>query len=364
MVLAVDMPSGLPSDGNAPEGDAVYADCTVTIGLPKVSLVTYPGKEYAGVVEVADIGFPVDLTGSENIKRELIDESYAERFLPFASLPDVHKGERGHLLLVGGFEGLEGAIIMTASAAIETGVGLATLFTTAGARDIISGKIPELMTRSLPGEGEIDTLQTLLEERRYDGMIIGPGMGRTETARNIFLNLMNLLSETGIRKVLVDGDGLFHLSSYLENNSLPECVDFILTPHFGEASRLLKREVVTIKENRVKAAEDLAEKTGAAVILKGPSSIISGKTGTFINTTGNPALATGGTGDLLSGITGAIMLREDAITASSLGAYIHGAAADLYCAENSMDILKATDLIGYIRKVLFYSSSRFLSSPE
>jgi NAD(P)H-hydrate epimerase len=253
---------------------------------------------------------------------------------------------------VGGFEGLEGAIIMTALAAIETGVGLISLATTACARKIIAGKVPELMTRPIREGEERGMLERLLEERKYDGMVIGPGMGRTDFASQIFVNIMNLLPGSGIEKVLVDGDGLFHLALYLENNNLPGGIDFIITPHFGEAPRLLGAGVRDIKQNRVKAAEELAEKTGTVAVLKGPASIVSGKTCTFINTTGSPALATGGTGDVLSGITGAIMLREDAVTASSLGVYIHGAAADLYCSENSSSILKATDIIEYIRKVI------------
>ncbi len=351
-VVAVDMPSGLPSDGGAPEGNAVRADYTVTIGLPKVSLVAYPGKEYAGHVQVADIGFPADLTDSESIKRELIDEHYVKSFLPLTNTPDLHKGERGHLLLVGGFPGFEGAIMMTAAAALETGIGLISLITTMGGRKIIAGKIPELMTRSLGEEGEIDELKRLLEERRYDGIVIGPGMGRAEIASKTFFDIMKLLPDTGIKKVLVDGDGLFHLASYLEKNRLPGQVKFLITPHFGEASRLIKADVGTIKSNRVKAAEELAKKTGAAVILKGPASIVSDGNFTFINTTGNPSLATGGTGDVLSGITGAIMLREDTLTALCLGTYIHGAAADLHCSRNAADILKATDLIGYIPEVI------------
>ncbi len=351
-VVSVDMPSGLPSDGDAPEGNAVRADHTVTIGLPKVSLVTYPGKEYAGILEVSDIGFPGDLTGSESIRRELIDRRYAKRSLYHVAEPDLHKGERGHLLLMGGFESLEGAIMMTASAALETGVGLISLITTEGARKIIAGRIPELMTRSFDREEGKDEIQKLLDEREYRGMVIGPGMGRSEKAGEIFNNTIDHLERSGIKKVLIDGDGLFHLVSYLEKSTLPRGVEFIITPHFGEASRLMKRDVESIKRNRTAAAEELAGKTGAAVILKGPSSIVSGETGTFINTTGNAALSTGGTGDLLSGITGALMLGKDALTASCLGVYIHGSAADLCCLKNSTDVIKATDLIPYIREAI------------
>lgn len=351
-VVSIDMPSGLPSDGDAPEGNAVKADYTITIGLPKISLVTYPGKEYAGLVEIADIGFPYDLADSESLTRELIDKQFAKRFFTLPDHSDIHKGDKGHLLLVGGFDNLEGAIMMTAAAALETGIGLISLLTTARARKIIAGKIPELMTISFDEAGEKDALCELLNKRKYNAMVIGPGMGRTDNALNYFTNIMNLLPETGINKVLIDGDGLSHLALYLENNILHRSIDFIITPHFGEASRLMKTGIDTIKSNRVKAAEKLAEKTGATVVLKGPASIVSGKTGTFINTTGNPSLATGGTGDILSGITGALMLREDIIPASCLGTYIHGSAADLYCSENNTDLLKATDLINYIRHAI------------
>jgi hydroxyethylthiazole kinase-like uncharacterized protein yjeF len=148
-ILSVDLPSGLPSDGEAPEGEVVKADYTVTIGLPKVSLVTHPGKQYTGNLHVSDIGFPSALTNSSDLMIDLLDSDYVKAHLSLLKDADSYKGDAGHILLVGGFDSMEGAIIMSAVSAFETGAGLATLLTTSQARHIIAGQIPELMTRTL-----------------------------------------------------------------------------------------------------------------------------------------------------------------------------------------------------------------------
>jgi ADP-dependent NAD(P)H-hydrate dehydratase / NAD(P)H-hydrate epimerase len=357
-VLSVDLPSGLPSDGEAPEGEVVDADHTVTIGLPKISLVIYPGKRYTGILHVSDIGFPMHLTDSMDLSVELLKSSYVKSILNLNKDAESYKNIVGHLLLVGGFDGMEGAIFMSAMAAFETGVGLATLLTTHGARNIIAGKIPELITRSLnsfnsEAENEEigeDILSFFREDRLYDAMIIGPGMGRSELSAQIFNVILNNINRSGINKVLIDGDGLFHLSEYLKINKLPDNVSFVITPHFGEASMLLNTPVQNIKNNRLQSAKDLSIKTGSVVVLKGPATIITDSSNSFINTTGNPALGTAGSGDVLSGIIGALLLGDLLpLQTAAIGAYIHGLTADILVKEYDMPVLKATDLIDYIR---------------
>ncbi len=149
-LVAVDIPSGLPSDGPAPRWEVVRAHVTVAMGLPKISMVTYPGKAFCGRLVVAEIGFPAELTESTALKTGLIDGDFvAKRIVPPVKA-DINKTDRGHLLLIGGFDGMEGAIMMSALAALGTGAGLITILTTERARDIIAGKIPEVMTLSLP----------------------------------------------------------------------------------------------------------------------------------------------------------------------------------------------------------------------
>jgi NAD(P)H-hydrate epimerase len=357
-VVSVDVPSGLPSDGQGPEGAAVRAAHTVTIGLPKLSLVTWPGREYAGEVRVADIGFPRRLLENDELAADLVDTGYVRaRFTPGRGAA-THKGEAGHLLFVGGFDCMEGAIMLGAMAAFETGVGLATVLTTETARPVIAGKIPELMTRPIRlSEGVAGAGKSVREffsgGRRYDALVMGPGMGRSELSRAVFDAVIAALPESGIRRALIDGDGLYHLSEFLGRSTLPEGVAFVLTPHFGEASRLLGETVDGIKGNRIAAAARLASRTGAVALLKGPASIAADGRRLLVNTTGNPALATAGSGDVLSGIVGALRLRGTAPRAAAgIGAYLHGRSADLAVAASGVMVLRAGEIIGHIRKAM------------
>ncbi|MDY6933360.1 MAG: NAD(P)H-hydrate dehydratase [Spirochaetota bacterium] len=378
MILSVDIPSGLPSNGEAPDGVVIKADYTVTIGLPKVSLVIYPGRRYTGELHVSDIGFPSTITNSSELRIELIDNSFVKKRLDFARDCDAHKGMIGHLLLIGGFDEMEGAIIMAAMSAFETGIGLSTLLTTKKARSVIAGKIPELITRSLDTLGlpdlqecvkdndenyneedrdlcrsiESDLESFFNEDRRYDVLLIGPGMGRSRLSSIVFNTVIDKLSSYNIKSVIIDGDGLYHLSKYLKVTKLPEDITFAITPHFYEASRLMGRSVDEIKKNRLDAAIELSRLTSAVVLLKGPSTIVTDGTETLINTSGNPSLATAGSGDVLSGIIGALLLKDiSSLDAAGIGAYVHGRAADICVMENGIDLLKATDVIDHIRSV-------------
>jgi ADP-dependent NAD(P)H-hydrate dehydratase / NAD(P)H-hydrate epimerase len=357
-VVSVDVPSGLGSDGAAPESEAVIADLTVTIGLPKISLVTYPGKEYAGTLRVVDIGFPRMLTESENLKTELVDGDFfsnhgiREIESEFCSGPDSHKGARGHLLVVGGFDGMEGAAMLAALAAFETGIGLVTLLTTEKSRSLIAGKILELMTMALPESPmEADAaVRSLLGTKRWNAIIIGPGLGRSEYSRTVADAVFASAAGCGVARVLVDGDGLFHLGEYIKNVPLDPAVGWVITPHFLEASRIIGLSVDDIKKNRHGAAEMISEKLSCVVLLKGPATIIAGGGRRYINTSGCAALGTAGSGDVLSGIIGSMLMRRmTAPHAAACGAWIHGRAAELHCSKNNTDVLKSSDIISFIR---------------
>jgi NAD(P)H-hydrate epimerase len=355
-IVAVDIPSGLPSDGPAPEWEVVRAHITVTMGLPKISMVTYPGKAFCGRIVVAEIGFPSELTDSPALKTRLIDYDFVAGIINPPVNTDINKTDRGHLLLVGGFDGMEGAVMMSAMAAFRLGAGLVTLLTTARARDIIAGKIPELMTLSLPvndgGALSRDDVLALLTARSYDALVMGPGLGRSSMAAEFFTGIMEALPESGIGRVLIDGDGLYHLAAWIEGGRLCGNIDYVLTPHFMEASRILRRSVDDIKSDRLASAREGAAMTGATVLLKGPASIVCCGTDSFINTTGNPLLATGGTGDILSGIIGSLLLRDIlAPEAAAAGCWIHGRAADIL-ADSGMRNIMATDLLDVIPEAM------------
>ncbi len=380
-VLSVDMPSGVPSNGDEPEGAAILADCTITIGLPKISLVTWPGINYAGVVYLVDIGFPTALLESDGIRCELIDDEYMNTHFYLPVDPDMHKGQRGHLLMAAGFDGMEGAAILTAMSAFETGLGLGSLLTTERSRSIIAGTVPELITHHMPTgvladavlvqvndesdiekhEKDLNTLYTeidvviqrLLDGRTYNSVVLGPGLGRTLLSHAFFVSMLKALHENDIRRLVMDGDGLFHLSiarHMVKDYIMPS---WIITPHFMEASRLIGIDVDEMKRNRVASAEKLAEMTGMVSLLKGPATVVSDGNNTYINTTGNESLATAGAGDVLTGIIGSLLAQgHGPVSAAAEGAYIHGAAADLHVEKHKAAIMKARDVIDNIRPVL------------
>lgn len=352
-VIAADIPSGLPSDGAAPSGDAVKADYTITMGLPKISLVTYPGKDFCGELTVADIGFPASLTSGSAIKRSLIDKQFMQSIDLFSAGDDIHKGDKGNTLIVGGFSGMEGAAMLTASAMFRTGTGLVTLATGEDSRSIIAGKIPELMTASIPAIPDNDGIRKLLNAKKYSLLIIGPGLGRDSFAREVFNSCMEHSCAAGIDTILIDGDGLFHLAEYLNKKRLPSGPGYVITPHFMEASRISGNTVEEIKNNRMLSCEEIAKKTGCVTVLKGPATIVSDGVNSCINTSGNRALATAGSGDILSGIIGALLNRiPDAPNAASAGVYIHGLCADIYSETDQCDTMSASDILDYIRPAI------------
>lgn len=355
--VAVDIPSGLTTDGEKPSWECVNADYTITIGLPKIALVTYPCKSFCGELIIQDIGFPVSLTTDQKLKINLLNDSMFKTFGLSYEESDIHKGDRGYAMLIGGFTNMEGAAILTASALFTSGCGLLTIATFSHSRGIIAGKIPEAMTASLPDDPESPQIHELFINGKINNLIIGPGMGRTEYSRKIFTNVIRSLSNSDIKKVLIDGDGLFHLAEYIKKEKLPDDTEFIITPHFMEASRLLNRDVDSIKNNRLKSCIDLALQTGAVAVLKGPATIVSDGKFSYINTTGNNGLATAGSGDVLSGIIGSFMNREiPAIEAAAAGVYIHGLCADVYGESSVISSMRASDIIKNIRPAMIKNS--------
>lgn len=354
-VVAVDIPSGLPSEGPIETGTALIADTTITMGLPKLSLVTYPGRKFVGELEIADIGFPNDLVESDAILTSMADKSLARTVLGPDKDPDTYKYAEGSLLLAGGFDGMEGAIIMCARAALECGIGLVSLLTTERARSIIAGKIPEMITATIPAGDEALILETIgaLPGRRYDVLVIGPGMGRSAYSRVVFKSLVEKAGALGIKRILVDGDGLSHLSALHAQGLNPALPEAVLTPHFSEASVMTGASVDEIRKDRLAAAKKCSQTYGAVTVLKGPATIITDGSKSCINTTGGPALATAGSGDVLSGIIGSLLLRgAPSLEAAACGAYLHGLAGDIAVSRQSAEILKSTDIIGALREAI------------
>jgi hydroxyethylthiazole kinase-like uncharacterized protein yjeF len=329
-VLAVDIPSGLDADTGRTLGVTVIAERTVTMGALKIALVSAPGFARAGEVEVADIGIPAALIAVSNIRTNVVEAGDVARWLPHPQSIE-HKGRRGHVLVIGGAPGMRGAGRLAAVAALRAGAGLCTL-AAEGELDASDS----VMTRSLaPGGALGDALAGKA------AIVIGPGAGKTAAAA---ARVREVLA-SGIPAVL-DADALNVLDADPAAIATAKG-PVVITPHPGEASRLLATTVADIESDRLSAARALAAKTRAVVVLKGARTIVcdgrsdapsddtaddtaDNPTGhCSINPTGGPALATGGSGDVLAGTIGALLAQGlSAIDAARAGAFVHGAAGD------------------------------------
>jgi NAD(P)H-hydrate epimerase len=327
-VVAVDVPSGLDSDTGQVLGLGVAADVTVTIGLPKCGLALEPGRSRSGRVLVARIGIADQAPGVRPLA-EVFVRALARAALP-ARPRAGHKGRFGHVLVIAGSEGKTGAAALAARAAGRSGAGLVTLACPAGLNDVLETLCTEAMTvpvADTPGRGlsatAEDTLLALAHER--DVVALGPGLGRDPDTEA----LVQAFAKRCERPLVLDADGLNALSgdaSVLLGRAAPTW----LTPHPGEAARLLDTRAADVNRDRLGAARELARRSGAFVLLKGAPSVSATPEGfASVNTTGGPALGTGGTGDVLTGVLAALVGQGTAAQdAGPLAAWLHGAAGD------------------------------------
>ncbi|MBI4950091.1 MAG: NAD(P)H-hydrate dehydratase [Deltaproteobacteria bacterium] len=353
MIVAVDIPSGIDAGSGRVLGRSIRASFTVTMALPKVGLVLYPGRDYAGPFEVVDIGAPRALIDDPSIRYNLITAEMLRGFLK-PRRADTHKATYGHLLVLAGSPGMTGAAYMTAMAAMRTGAGLVTVGVPQSLHDIMEAKTVEAMTAGLPettdkalGLVSWPRVRELLRDKA--ALVIGPGVGNRN---DIYLLIEKIAS--GIEcPLLIDADGLNAISgdvSFLKSMKAP----VVLTPHPGEMARLLKTTVKDVQADRVASALKLSALTGGTVVLKGASTVIAGTDGQiYINTTGNAGLATAGTGDILAGMIGALLAEGySPVEASIAGVHIHGLAGDAVRDATGEIGMIATDLLPRIPLML------------
>jgi NAD(P)H-hydrate epimerase len=342
--VALDLPSGVCSDTGQIRGSAVQADCTVTFGLPKLGLALEPGRTCAGRVEVARIGI-VDSAPGVADAAELWTAAAAGAHLPERPA-DGHKGRFGHALLVAGSEGMTGAAALAAAGALRAGAGLVTLGCPRGVNEILELKCTEAMTVPLAdtaerrlAAGAQDRIVELAAERNAVG--IGPGIGRdAETAK-----LVRAVVPRVDVPLALDADALHAYHGCLD--TLQACrAERVLTPHPGEAAALLDSSPQQINRDRPAAARQLAERSGAVVLLKGAASVVAAPEGRLlVNPTGGPALASGGTGDVLLGMLVALLAQGlPAFEAAALAAYWHGFTSDRLSQRLGPAGLLASDL--------------------
>ncbi|HYQ80550.1 MAG TPA: NAD(P)H-hydrate dehydratase [Anaeromyxobacteraceae bacterium] len=327
-VVAVDVPSGLSADTGRPLGACVRADRTVTFGFMKRGLFIHPGVEYAGEVTVADIGVPPAAAERVPVTCEVLTQEEARALLP-PRPRDAHKGDAGRVLVVAGSPGKTGAAHLALTGALRGGAGLVTLAARAEVLPLALAGRPEAMSLALPGEGPLgraDLEPLAAAARGMDALVIGPGIPRgPDTA----VLLRALLDKVRLPAVL-DADALNALA---EGPSLLERMPpgMVLTPHPGEMARLAGLSVEAVQEDRIGVAASRARAWLATVLLKGARTVVADPSGPpAVIPTGNPGMASGGTGDVLAGLVGALLGGGlDPRAAARVGAWVHGRAGDL-----------------------------------
>jgi hydroxyethylthiazole kinase-like uncharacterized protein yjeF len=329
-VLSVDIPSGLNADSGQVMGAAVRADLTVTFGFPKLGQILFPGAELTGRLVRIDIGIPRTVSGRMPAKYRLIEPEDFSGLLA-SGKQDIHKGNRGHLLVLAGSTGKTGAATLTSLGALRAGAGLVTLGIPKSLNPILEEKLTEAMTVPLPDTGD-GTLSLKAERdilRLMEGktaLALGPGLSTHPETTDL---VRRIVSGCPL-PIVIDADGLNALSEDL--SPLRSCGDkAILTPHPGEMARLGGLKNVEVQRDRVGTASRFSEKHGCTLVLKGARTLIAQPKGEiYVNPTGNPALSSGGSGDVLTGLIGGFLARGWPMAKAAMTAvYVHGLAAEL-----------------------------------
>lgn len=358
-VLSIDIPSGVESNTGRAAKASVDAVTTVSLQYPKVGNVIGGGGVKNGLLRVADIGIP------EEAADELSPEAILNELPLLPPYPTVegelHKFKNGRALVIAGSPGLTGAAVMASASAMRAGCGFVVLGVPVGLNDVFESMTLEVMTVGLPETEErtlsADALDAILDmSARFDALALGPGISKHgETA-----SLVKALLKSLDLPVILDADGINAIegvSTILKERKAPT----VVTPHIGEFSRLTAISIDEINSNRLKFVREIAADLGITVLLKGAKSIICSRDGVcFVNPTGNRGMATAGTGDVLTGITVALLAKGMySAGAASLGAYLHGLSGDLARNEIGESGIVASDLIAMVpRAIEIYREER------
>ncbi len=345
-ILAVDLPSGLDADTGAIDLVTITPDLTVTFACPKIGLLRFPGASCLGQLQIADIQIPEYL--SDHIPTELITGEMVQSLLPPRPL-NANKGTFGKLMVVAGSVNYIGAAYLACEAAMRVGTGLVTLATPKSLQPVLAGKLTEVtylpLEESNPGMIDAEAVSTIRGQiADYDGLLLGCGLGQNPpTVEFVKKLLSNGLSD---KPTVIDADALNILAGaeqWWQNP--PE--NAVLTPHPGEMSRLMKKPVAEIQENRLEAALMAAGEWNQTVVLKGAFTVIASPDGKArICGIANPGLASAGTGDVLAGATaGFIAQGLSAFDAATCGVYIHAMAGEIVKAEIGDTGMIASDLL-------------------
>ncbi|MCB0790521.1 MAG: NAD(P)H-hydrate dehydratase [Flavobacteriales bacterium] len=344
-VVSVDMPSGLFAEDNAKNDPQaiVKADVTLTFECPKLALLLPENGSFVGMLNILPIGLDRTFIDGLNVPFQLIGTDDLRSILPERPR-SAHKGQFGHALVIAGGPGMFGAAIMATRSALRSGVGLVTAHVPGACAPVLHGCAPEAMVSPDPGENEVSAVPKLTA---FTAVGIGPGLGRGKSAEHV----VKALLQTVQVPVVMDADALNLLA---ENPTwtafLP--TDTVLTPHPGEFDRLAGKSVTGY--DRLMKAREWAMKSRSVLVLKGAYTAVIDPIGRVLfNDTGNPGMAKGGSGDVLTGLlTGLLAQRIPAISAALLAVHLHGLAGDLAAEEMGMDGMTAGDLVRHLPHAL------------
>ena len=343
-VVAVDVPTGLSAESPTLIGDAIRAFVTVTLAVPKPALVLDPGDNYVGDLVVADIGIPPAVIDSVAGPRLLLLTRQEVQGLIPPRAAGAHKGDFGRVLVVAGSLGKTGAARLAGLAALRSGAGLVTVATPRSCVSTVAEGAADYMTLPLSEEGDVVSASALTQVLEFpcDVIAVGPGLG-TGAGPTAFVQ--GLVERAGVPLVL-DADALNALAG--EPNQLRgrDGSDLVITPHPGEMGRLCGMDSKTVQADRVSIARDFATEHQVHVVLKGARTLVATPDGAvFVNLTGNPGMATGGTGDVLTGVIAAWLGQlRDTEAACKVAVYLHGQAGDLAVRPQGEVALTASDL--------------------
>jgi len=352
-VIAVDIPSGIDGKTGIPLGCAVKAMHTFTFAYPKIGQILCPGAYHAGKLTVIDISIPSFVEEKVGFDGYVIDGAMLKNTLKERT-PWSHKGTYGHAVVIAGSPGKTGAAYMTSLAALKIGAGLVTLIIPESLNNIMEAKLTEVMTYPVADNGtgcftlsSYDRIKAFVEDK--DVVIMGPGLSQNRETMELVRKLYIEID----KPFVIDADGINAFQNHID--VIKEVKrDAVFTPHPGEIARLIGLSPKDINEDRIGIGRRFVEETGGNLVLKGAGTVIFSPSGDiFINPTGNPALAKGGSGDILTGFIGGLASQGcPLVEASSAGVYLHGYLADDWVEANTdMDLL-AGDLLAGLSKAI------------
>lgn len=352
-VFAVDLPTGVDADTGHADPHALRADVTIALGCSKVGLHTLPGAEYAGRVEVIDIGLPHEAV--DELPVELLNARWVRERLP-PRPAGANKGTFGRVLIVAGSKLYIGAARLAALGSLRSGAGLVTLACPESVQPLVAAGMSEVTYLPLREHNGFVAPEAAMDVARvidtYDVLVVGPGLGQGQRQESFLRQLLPSLEEANAR-VVIDADGLNNLAKqprWWERMRAP-CV---LTPHPGEHARLTRRSIEEIQSNRLASARDAAHMLGHTIVLKGAYTVIASPGGrAAVNPYASPALASAGTGDVLSGVISGLLAQGLApFEAACCGAYVHAATAEGLRADLGDAGMLAGDLLPELPRTL------------